>query len=216
MSTLEHVTPNHTLAALFGSEARAAVLHCLFARPEGEVFLRDIARQCGMAVTPVHRQLRKLEQIGLVESRILGKARAYRLRPGFPGLGPLAALVQSEDQLVPMLRQALAGLDIAVAFVFGSVAAGTSGPQSDIDLFVIGEAPDLVVSRRLWDLQGQLHREINEVTMTPAAFRERMQSPSAFLMNVMRLEKIFLMGDENALRGLAEQPCDPAAPIQPD
>jgi predicted transcriptional regulator len=82
MSTSPALPTSRALAILFGSEARAAVLACLFTRPEEEIFLRDVARHCGMAVTPVYRQLQKLEQIGLVESRMLGKARAYRLHKG--------------------------------------------------------------------------------------------------------------------------------------
>lgn len=211
MKTTQAPHTSRLLATLFGSEARAAVLSCLFTCPEDEVFLRDIARDCGMAVTPVHRQLQKLEKIGLVESRIIGKARAYRLRSDFEALEPLGDLVQPAGSLPRLLRQALTDLDIRVAFIFGSVAAGTDDPDSDVDLFIIGEASALEISNRLWPLQEQLAREINQVAMTPDQFRERMRNPSAFLMNVMRLEKIFLRGNNDALRELA-QPRDHQAP----
>ena len=201
------------LAALFGSEARAGVLSCLFARPDDELFLRDIARCCGMAVTPVYRQLQKLEEIGVVASRIIGKARAYRLRSDFEALEALGELVQNSNGLSSQLRQALSDLDIEIGFIFGSVAAGADEEGSDIDVFIIGQAPMLEISGRIWPLQQQLAREINQIVMTPAEFAQRMRHPSAFLMNVMRLEKIFLKGDDDALRELAQLRHHQAAPV---
>jgi len=78
---------SRALLAPPGSPARARVLTWLALHPEEPVFLRDLARQCGLSVTPVHRQLGKLEEIGLVESEVVGNARRYRLSPRFPALG---------------------------------------------------------------------------------------------------------------------------------
>jgi predicted nucleotidyltransferase len=202
MSTTSTATERSTLEVLVGSEARAAILSWFFLHPNQEALLRELARSCGLSVTPVHRQLQKLEEIRLVESRMIGNSKAYRLREGFPGLQGLAEFVRSTAGLAPLLQEALAGLEIDVAFIFGSVAEGTDGDGSDVDLFVIGEVAEQDLHARLWPLERRLLREINYVLYPPGDLASQMQSPSAFLMNVMRLEKIFLKGDESALRDL--------------
>jgi len=205
MTTMLASTGQRKLSVLFGSEARAAILTWFSLHPGEEVLLRDLCAQCGLSVTPVHRQLRKLEEIGIVQSRIVGTARAYKLRSDFPGLSSLGELVKRTAGIAAMLDDALGDLPIEVAFIFGSVANGTEGPGSDVDVFVVTDVPSLDISSRFFDVEGDLLREINSVTMTPDEFAERMASPSAFLMNVMRLEKIFIRGDEDVLRRLAAQ-----------
>lgn len=214
MTTLTATHGRRVLSTLFGSEARAAVLTWFSLHPGEEALLRDLAAECGLSVTPVHRQLRKLEDIGIVESRILGTARAYRLRRDFPGQTALGDLVKRTAGTAAMLDEALGDLPIDVAFIFGSVANGTDGPGSDVDVFIVTGVPGLDISSRLFDLQAELLREINGVTKTPDEFRSEMANPSAFLMNVMRLDKIFVRGDEDALRRLAGQRRDQAAPLQ--
>jgi predicted nucleotidyltransferase len=188
---------------LFGSEARAAVLQFLFMRPEEELFLRDIARHCGMAVPPVHRQLQKLQEIGIVESRILGKARAYHLGAGFPGLASLRGLVTALAGVQWLLTEAMQALAVDVAFVFGSVATGSERPGSDVDLFVIGSVNGSDLLDALRPVEMHLGREINPVYCTAAEFQARMSDPSAFLDHVVSSPKLFIKGDDDALRELA-------------
>lgn len=106
-------------------------------------------------------------------------------------------------RIAALLANALAGLPVEVAFIFGSFAAGTETPLSDVDLFIVTEAEG-DTSARLFDAQLDVLREINSITMTSEKFRARISSPSAFLMNVMRVDKVFLSGDEDVLRRLEE------------
>jgi len=213
MSTALASSGQRTLEAVVGSEARAALLGWFFLHPGQEGLLRDLARACGLSVTPVHRQLERLVEISLLESRMVGNSKAYRLHDGFPGLQGLREFVKSTVGLVPLLQEALADLDIEVAFIFGSVAAGTDTPESDVDLFVVGDLTTLQLHGKVWPLQRTLVREINYDLHSPAEFAARMRSPSAFLMNVMRLEKIFVKGDEHVLRELAARRDHQAAPV---
>jgi len=204
MATTETISGQRILKVLFGSQARAAILTWFSLHPGQEVFLRDLAEQCGLSVTPVHRQLQKLEDIGLVESCILGKARAYKLQSTFPGLHPLGEVIKVNAGVAPMLQEALASQPIEVAFIFGSVATGKEQPESDLDLFVVGDVSGLDLVDALWKIGERIGREINPIYFTPEDYRMRMQSPSSFLDKVMDSPKLFLKGDDDALRRLAE------------
>ena len=194
---------DHALHALLGSEARARILTYLFMHPDSDVFLRDLARHCDLSLTPVHRQMQKLESIGLVHSQLVGKASAYRLASDFPARDALADLVARTTGLIAMLVASLAPLDVQVAFIFGSVARGKDQAPSDVDLFVIGNVSGLDLSEALAAVETRIGKEVSSVHFAPDEFRERMRQPSSFLTVVMRETKLFVKGDDDALHRLA-------------
>ncbi|MEN6643204.1 MAG: helix-turn-helix domain-containing protein [Armatimonadia bacterium] len=204
MAIAEHTQGMHTLNVLLGSEARAAILRWFFLHRGQEILLRELAEACGLSVTPVHRQLGKLEQIGLIESRMIGNSKAYRLNEGFPGLKALGELVTATVGAVPLLKEALAPLDVKVAFIFGSVAQGRETVKSDVDLIVIGDVAGPALSEAIWSVEEQLGREVNQVHYGAAEFSEKATAPSSFLSHVLGEPKLFIIGDEDALRELAQ------------
>lgn len=215
MATPRIAAGTDAFGVLIGSEARAALVRWFLSHPETEIPLRALAHTCGLSVTPVHRQAQKLEQIGLVESRVAGNRRRYRLRGDFPGLEALREVAGACVDPLPYLREALADLEIEVAFVFGSEAAGTASPRSDVDLLIVTPRSEEEVAGRLLSLQRRLRREIDYVVLTGEQLTARLASPSAFLMNVMRLQKLFVRGDEDVLRRLAERRDHQEAPPLP-
>lgn len=200
--SLATITANRHLVELLGSRIRACVITWLFLHPDEQVFLRDLAAACGVAVQPLLRQMQKLERLGLVESEIVGRARSYRLRAHFPEREALSKLVEVTSGVMPLLREALERLPIQVAFVFGSVAEGTEGPQSDVDLMVIGEVSGPDLHQAIWEVETKVGREVNQIHYAPTEFAEKAQAPSAFLSKVLRSPKTFVIGDEDGLREL--------------
>lgn len=205
MAIAEHTQGMHTLNVLLGSGARAAILRWFFLHRGDEILLRELAEACGLSVTPVHRQLGKLEQIGLVESRMIGNSKAYRLNEAFPGLTALGELVTATVGAVPLLKEALAPLDVKVAFIFGSIAEGTETPKSDVDVMVIGDVAGPALSEAMWGVEEQLGREVNQVHYRVPRFVEMAKDPSSFLTTVVSGSKLFIIGDEDALRELARE-----------
>lgn len=65
----------------------------------------------------------------------------YRANTASPVFSELKSLIVRTAGVVDVLRGALDGLTdrIAVAFVHGSLARGTEGPESDVDLVVVGD-----------------------------------------------------------------------------
>ena len=181
------------------------MLTWLVLHPEEPVFLRDLARQCGLSVTPVHRQLGKLEEIGLVQSEVVGNARRYRLSPRFPALGAVKDLIAATTGLVPRLRERLDRPGVECAFVFGSGATGEEQADSDVDLFVIGDIDGVLLANLVREVEREARKQVDLVHWSPADFSRQMVEPSSFLSAVMRQPKAFVKGDEDALRCLAGQ-----------
>ena len=98
-----------------------------------------------------------------------------------------------------MLADALDNEAIRCALVFGSVAAGTAGAESDIDLLVIGDIGLRKVTELLAGVGDRLGREINSHVLSPAEFASRVASKEHFVTSVMRSKKIFVKGSQREL-----------------
>ena len=189
------------LSVLF-PQGRAEVLRLLFARAGHEVHLRELARQSGLSLKTVQNELAKLSRSDLITSRRDGNRRYYQANAGHPLFPDLQQLVLKTSGLREVLAGALGGVKgVKVAFVFGSLAAGTGKAGSDVDLMVIGEAGLRSLAPRLRQASARLGREINPVTMTAAEFAKgRKRNP--FLAGVLEKKKLFVKGDADELERL--------------
>ncbi len=191
-----------TLGELLGSEARAKVLGCLLGGAPGPLHLREIARRCGVPYTAARREVGRLEGFGILRSELIGRSKRFHLVEGSPLLPGLRELVRRTVGLLPELQRKLADEAVEVAFVFGSLARGQDTGESDVDLLVVGDMDPVRLSRLCAELEGELGREVNLVSFGAEEFRERMRIPSSFLSSVLRQPRIFLRGDDYALRRL--------------
>ncbi len=184
-------------------QVRAEVLRLLFASAERELHVRDLARQSGLSVKTVQNELAMLLEAELLLSRRDGNRRYYRANPGHPLFPDLRQLVLKTAGLRDVLAAALQDLPgIDVALVFGSLANGTSGAASDIDLLVIGDTGLRALAPRLRLVAEQLGREINPVTMTAAEFA-RGRNSNPLLVDLLGKEKLFVKGSADELERLA-------------
>jgi hypothetical protein len=91
---------------------------------------------------------------------------------------------------------------IKIAFIYGSYAANQETTTSDIDLFVIGEIPSKELHAAVMETERVVHREINYTLFSPGEFCQKVRGRNGFVLNVLEGPKIFLKGDEDALRSL--------------
>jgi len=104
------VATQATLEGLFGGQAATKVL--LFIENYGEGYASWIAKTFEMPVSEVQKQLKKLEEAGVLVSRMVGRSRIYTWNPRDPGLEGLRQLLQStldfgipEERLKKYFRQ---------------------------------------------------------------------------------------------------------------
>lgn len=80
------------LKALFGNDTAARLMLYLF--HHGEAYASGAARDLGLSLSPVQRQLEKFEAAGLLVSRLLGGTRVYTFHPKHPATPKLKELVR--------------------------------------------------------------------------------------------------------------------------
>ncbi|HEY4026074.1 MAG TPA: nucleotidyltransferase domain-containing protein [Candidatus Dormibacteraeota bacterium] len=81
-----------------------------------------------------------------------------------------------------------------VAFIFGSVATGAERPDSDIDLFVVGEATRFDLADALGGPARELGRTINPVAYSRPEIQRRLNGGDAFLQEVLSGTKQMVLG----------------------
>ena len=87
------------LESLFGTVNRERVLIYIFACGEG--YAREMARFFETDLLGIQRQLVKLENGGVLYSRLAGRTRLYSFNPRYPFLQELKALIKKAVSFYP-------------------------------------------------------------------------------------------------------------------
>ena len=191
------------LELLFSSTARVKVLALLLLNPETSFYQRQISALTGLPIRAVQREVQRLQTLGLLTSFARGNQVHYQVNRDFFLFPELKNIFLKTVGLTALLGETLKGAEnIALAFIYGSYAADQESTASDIDLLVVGTLSSRVLHATLKEAEKLTHREINYTLFSPEEFRAKAQTGDGFLHNVLNGPKIFLIGDENALRVL--------------
>jgi len=201
MSTLK--TEIGGAAALFG-KVRSAVLALLFSHADQSFYLREIARMVGTGHGAVQRELAQLLKAGLVTRTRRGREVFYQANRASPVFPELHGLIVKTVGVADVLREALAPLAerVRVAFIYGSFAKGEERAESDVDIMVVGDVDFGEAVSALRPAQDRIGREVNPSVFAPEEWRRRVAGGDHFITTIQREEKLFLIGDEQDLRGL--------------
>ena len=192
------------LQLLFSSTARVKVLALLLLNPETSFYQREISALTSLPIRAVQREVERLQTLGLLTSFTRGNQVHYQVNRDFFLFPELKSIFLKTVGLTALLGDALKGAeDIALAFIYGSYAADQESTASDIDLLVVGTLSSRALHTTLQEAEKLVQREINYTLFSPEEFRTKAQTGNGFLRNVLTGPKLFLIGDENALRALA-------------
>ena len=189
--------------ALFPA-VRQRVLAVLFGSPDRSFYANELIALARSGTGAVQRELASLLAAGLVTVRDQGNQKHYQANAASPVFTELRGLVLKTVGLADVLRAALAPLEdqVAAAFVYGSVARQQDTAASDVDVLIVSDA--LGYAEVFGALEGAaqtLGRTINPTLYTRAELARRRAQDNAFVTRVLDQPRIWLMGDEEVLRG---------------
>jgi predicted nucleotidyltransferase len=169
-----------------------------------EYHLRDIQRRAGLAIGTVMQDAIKLEKLALIIKRRDGNRTYYKANREHPLYRDIHNLVVKTTGLVDILRTSLSVTTIQFAFIFGSFADGSEKPESDIDVFIIGDPSLRTMSKLLKEPAQKIGREINPHIMTRREFIDRKIKKEHFVKNIIESPKLMMIGTEYELARLGE------------
>lgn len=192
------------LGQILSSNVRAEFFRLLFGLDRQELHLREIERRSGFAIGTVRQEATKLTRLGILVKRRDGNRVYFKANTEHPLFPEISNIVLKTCGLADVIRCSLEGSDIEFAFIFGSAAVGTQKPESDLDLFVVGNIRLRGLSKLLKKPSEQLSREINSHIMTQEEFNKRILQKEHFVTRVMESPKHMIIGKEDELRRLGK------------
>jgi predicted nucleotidyltransferase len=199
-------TASGVAAALF-SRVQLRVLGLIFGQPDRAFHLSELIRLAGSGTGAVQRELKKLAAAGIVTVTDFANRKLYQANRQCPIFNELRGIVLKTVGLVEPIRDCLERLssEIAVAFVYGSIAGGSDTASSDIDLMVIGQGPSYgEIYAALQKAEKALLRPVNPTLMTSDEWARKFGDQNAFVRNILRQPKLFVFGTENDLEGIGQ------------
>lgn len=187
---------------LFASRTLARLLTSFLTHPEATFYQRELVNAAGTRLYTVQRALIRLEKVGLITRTPRGNRVYYQANRRHPAFEDLKRVILKTMGLGDALRRALVPLADRVyfAFIYGSFARGEETAESDIDLLLVGDLKLREAAALLGPVSREFGRELNPVIYPPAEFKSRAQEGHHFITEVLKGDKIFLVGGEDDLR----------------
>ena len=191
-------TNKTSLGLLFGSKTRADLLAQFLLHPGESYYIRELAGLVGQSPTPVIRELSKLEQLGLVTWYMKANAKYYTVNMASFLFPELQSLILKTSGLGDVLSVHLKELpSIRFAFIYGSFADGSAGPDSDLDLMLIGNATLSALTKVVRAAEKRLGRGVQYSIFNEKEFLKKLKAKNEFIVQTVKGARIMLIGGED-------------------
>src|SRR3989344_573902 len=144
------------LEKLFTSKTRIKIIEYLFFHKK-ETHLREMAKELELSPSAVKRELDNLISLGLISKQ----KNKLSLNKSNPFLEDLKKVFLKTDSVSYPIKEAFKKKDIKFVLIFGSFAKGDYTPESDVDLFVIGNVKQREIFKLLRPVEKLIRRDIN-------------------------------------------------------
>ena len=189
------------LDALLASDALRRVVIHFAVHPEQRLHFRGLERHLGLARQSLRNALDRLETAGLILPVTEGRRVVYETTD-HPGWGPLREMVRVFGDPAEVLGDLLADVPgVEAAFLFGSVVKGAPRPDSDVDVFVIGDDVDpAALGGAVLEASTTLGREIDLKHYTRTRLHHVLrEGGTSYLQRVLEGPKRWLVGSPEML-----------------
>jgi predicted nucleotidyltransferase len=178
------------------SEIRKRIILLFFYNPKDSFYINQIARLVKTSSGNVQRELKKLEESGILSKEKKGNLSYFKINTANPLFGDFKNIVDKTIGVKSILEITLAkAKDIDFAFLFGSYVKGDFAFDSDIDLYIIGNISEKELHQLIRRAEEKIYREINYHLATRKEFQEKMKE-SFFHKEVLR-KFILIIGDKD-------------------
>jgi predicted nucleotidyltransferase len=195
-----------TLDALFPL-IRQELLAATLLSPDKWWYMSELASHLKTSLSSLQRELNSLSASGVLERKQDGRRTYYKARKDSPIFGDLRDLFFKTVGIVPALESELTRFDdkIRWAAIYGSIARGEEGAQSDVDLLVVGEIATRDLLPVLRRLERRFGREVNVKHYSEKEFRDKMRVGNHFVKSVLKGEVVSLIGSPDELETAARR-----------
>ncbi len=168
------------------STTRQKILKILFANPDKEFYLSEIAKKINASAGNCQRELKKMVEIGALNSDKKNNLRIFLVNKKNPLYKEIHNIINKTIGIEEEMRQLIKKISgIKFAFIFGSYVKGDFSANSDIDLFIIGKINENSLIKNLKRVEQDIDREVNFHLYSEEDFKNKLKSNS-FLKNIIK------------------------------
>jgi predicted nucleotidyltransferase len=152
-------------------------------QPDRSFHIKELIRLTGLGSASLQRELKRLDEAGLLINQPIGNLRRVHANPESPIFPELVALVRKTLGVVPVLRAAMFPFQdqIGLALVYGSVAKGLDHAGSDIDVLIVSDSVSIAeLLPRLLAIEDQLGRKVSPTVYRTGEFARKRGDASSF------------------------------------
>lgn len=185
---------------LFISKVRIKMLDHFLSNPTEEFHVRGLVRLLDEEINAVRRELQNLERSKLLLSQRRGNKLFYRVDGNSIIIRELRSLIYKDRPDIQKLALGLHTVEgINAAFLTENYISNLHEAEYDIDLFVVGKVNMEKFTTEMRRLEKELDRELRVTLFTPEDLEFQHKRRDAFLINVLRKDRIMLIGGEKDL-----------------
>lgn len=194
------------LESLFG-KTRRSILTLLYSHTDESFHLRKILRLAGIGPGAGQRELKRLSAAGAILRTVKDNQVLFQANPQCSVFNELRGLITKTAGVADVLRGTLEPLigSLSLALLYGSIARGEAGKESDVDLLVVGDVSFGDVIDRISGAQKILRREINPMVMSRDEFHDRFDKGDHLLDAILKSPYIPIIGDAHDLVRVAKK-----------
>ncbi|MGV8082548.1 MAG: nucleotidyltransferase domain-containing protein [Coriobacteriia bacterium] len=188
------------LSTLITSKSRIEVLTWFVSHSDERFHYLQLDKLLSASRPSLQKELKRLEDGGVLRSVKEGNMRFYWINRDYPLYPELKSIIFKTAGLADFLKESLTEIgDVKAAFIYGSVAKNVENMGSDIDLMLIGDIDMDALHEALDAAEQRIGREINPTVYNWKEWSDRIKIGNAFVTDVLKGKKIFLVGDEDGL-----------------
>jgi predicted nucleotidyltransferase len=178
------------------SKTRQKIILLFIYNPEQSYYLNEIARLVGTSSGTAQRELRRLIKAGLLTREKKGNSVYFKININNPLFTDFKNIVDKTIGLKNILKDILdKKKNIDFTFLFGSYVKGDFGPDSDIDLYVIGNIKEKELHKLIKTAEEKIYREINYHLSSKEEFQRK--TKETFFHKEILKNFILIVGNEN-------------------
>jgi hypothetical protein len=185
---------------LFISRVRIKMLNYFLMNEDDELHVRGLVRLLEEEINAVRRELQNLEDSGILTSQKKGNKLFYRIDHNCPILKELQMLFYKERKEVKAILRSLRKIEgIDTAFLTENFITDQHEEEYDIDLMIVGNPNVQELTNELKKFEKEFDRELRITVMSHSDIEFHHKKRDDFLLNVMRKDRIMLIGSNKDL-----------------
>jgi len=184
------------LEQLFGSRTRVKLLRLFLANPDKIYYVREITRKVEERINSVRRELKNLEEMGLIFFEYKNQKKYYRVNDSFILYPELKSLILKAQ--VIMEKRIVSDLESLGNIQYMILTGFFVGIKDHLtDLLIVGKVNKRKIQRMIKKFEKTFNNEINYTIMTTKEFKYRKDLTDRFLYDILENKKIVMIDKLN-------------------